>query len=59
MICEMSKNGAKSDPHTVGGQNQGGGVTAGFNKWWYGWGDINEMNKMCAASAKCSTAPKA
>merc|ERR1719498_1064671 len=41
MICEMSKSGAKQDPHIVGGQNQGGGARAGFQKWWYGWGDIN------------------
>ena len=53
MICEMTKNGAKSDPHTVGGQNQGGGAASGFQKWWGGWGDIHRMNLMCNGDSAC------
>eukprot|EP00973_Karenia_brevis_P088258 12237330-Karenia_brevis.AAC.1 len=33
-ICEMSERGAKSDPHEVGGQNQGGGSMNGFQTSW-------------------------
>merc|ERR1712154_177035 len=34
MICEMTNAGAKSDPHVVNGQDQGGGTRTGFQKWW-------------------------
>merc|ERR1712137_680654 len=44
---EMGASGANSDPHTVGGLNQGGGTGAGFNKWWGNWPDIHQMNAMC------------
>jgi len=53
MICEMTNAGAKSDPHQVNGQNQGGGRGAGFNKWWGGWGEINHMNNMCNGNSNC------
>jgi len=35
MICEMSVAGAKGDPHEVGGENQGGGPSTGFYKFWW------------------------
>lgn len=43
MIAEVSGGKVAEDPHTVGGQNQGGGVNAGFNKWWLNWNDIHKM----------------
>jgi len=58
MICEMSASGAKKDPHTVGGQNQGGGAGAGFQKWWADWNEIHLMNGMCNNNQDCKTAPK-
>jgi len=51
MICEMSENGPKQDPHKVGGEDQGDG--AGFNRWWSGWPDMNLMNQKCGADAGC------
>ena len=36
-------NVLKRDPHTVGGQMQSSGNSAGFNKWWGGWSDINRL----------------
>jgi len=53
MICEMSASGAKPDPHTVGGQNQGAGAAGGFQKWWWDWNDINLMNGMCNGNSDC------
>jgi len=53
MICEMTNAGAKSDPHTVNGQNQGGGAGAGFQKWWGGWPEINHMVNMCNGNGNC------
>jgi hypothetical protein len=45
MIAEVDTNGdIDADPHTVGGQNQGGGLKTGFNKWWRDWNDIKVMN---------------
>jgi len=58
MICEMSAVGAKADPHSVGGGNQGGGTKAGFNKMWSGWGDIKAMNAMCAGNTACANDEK-
>mmetsp|Transcript_44947 Transcript_44947/g.74976 ORF Transcript_44947/g.74976 Transcript_44947/m.74976 type:complete len:285 (+) Transcript_44947:44-898(+) len=52
MICEMSQTGAKDDPHTVGGENQGAGAPGGFEKWWYGWAEIKQMNTMANKWAK-------
>ena len=46
MIAEVKDGTVLSDPHTVGGQNQGGGLGAGFNKWWGDWSDINRMVKV-------------
>jgi len=54
MICEMSKTGAKKDPHAVGGQNQGAGGGAGFNKWWGGWSQVHSMNAQCDKKSRCS-----
>jgi hypothetical protein len=34
MVCEVLNGKVIDDPHTCGGQNQGGGVNAGFNKYW-------------------------
>jgi len=53
MICEMTKKGAKGDPHQVGGKQQGGGKGYGFNKWWQGWADIRSMNRMCEGNTNC------
>lgn len=54
MICEMGKeSGAKSDPHRVGGQNQGAGTRAGFSKYWRNWNDIKAMNRMCNSNDMC------
>lgn len=53
MICEVSRGQAKADPHQVGGQNQGGGTSAGFDKWWSGWAGINDMNAACEAADIC------
>jgi len=44
MICELaSSSKVIPDPHSTGGQNQGGGFNAGFNKYWVGWPDIKRM----------------
>jgi hypothetical protein len=53
MICEMTKAGAKKDPHHVGGKPQGGGVNHGFQKWWSDWSQIRQMNAMCNADEAC------
>ena len=34
MVCEVLNGKVIDDPHTCGGQNRGGGVNAGFNKYW-------------------------
>ena len=44
MVCELRKGKVVEDPHTCGGQNQGDGLTAGFNKYWSDWQDIQRMN---------------
>eukprot|EP01083_Nonionella_stella_P088158 245508_1 len=44
MVCEVRNGKVNDDPHTCGGQNQGGGLKEGFNKWWNGWDAIHEMN---------------
>jgi hypothetical protein len=49
MICEVTNGKVVEDPHTVGGQNQGAGVNAGFNKWWMGWGEIHAMQAVARA----------
>merc|ERR1711915_166356 len=44
-----------------GGQNQGGGVKAGFNKWWQGWPDIRKMQARAEgylSNHKIDTTPK-
>lgn len=43
LVLEVEQGEVQPDPHTVGGQNQGRGVAAGFNKWWRDWHDIKEM----------------
>lgn len=43
MIVEVLDGEVSEDPYTVGGQNQGGGVDAGFNKFWMDWDDIYSM----------------
>jgi uncharacterized protein YwgA len=44
MIVEVGTDeDVDADPHDVGGQNQGGGFDAGFNKWWRNWDDIKSM----------------
>jgi len=53
MICEMTKAGAKKDPHHIGGKPQGGGANHGFQKWWGGWTQIRQMNAMCNADEAC------
>mmetsp|Transcript_51498 Transcript_51498/g.89482 ORF Transcript_51498/g.89482 Transcript_51498/m.89482 type:complete len:123 (-) Transcript_51498:88-456(-) len=54
MVCEMSRSGAKYDPHSVGGQNQGAGAGGGFSgKFWWNWNDIHDMNKMCNEDDDC------
>mmetsp|Transcript_6883 Transcript_6883/g.16882 ORF Transcript_6883/g.16882 Transcript_6883/m.16882 type:complete len:272 (+) Transcript_6883:104-919(+) len=57
MICEMTASGAKSDPHTVGGQNQGAGAAGGFQKWWYNWPDIHGMTAMCNGKSTFRAGP--
>ena len=49
LIAEVkSSNGLNRDPHIVGGQNQGAGISAGFNKYWCGWSCINKLMDICA-----------
>ena len=43
MIVEVLHGKVVLDPHTCAGQNQGGGVRTGFNKWWNEWPDILSM----------------
>jgi len=47
LICEVIDGLVQTDPHTVAGENQGGGVAAGWNKWWNDWDDINVMLDVC------------
>ena len=50
LIAEVeSPNGLNRDPHIVGGQNQGKGIRAGFNKYWCGWSCINKLMDICAS----------
>ena len=50
LIAEVqSPNGLNRDPHIVGGQNQGAGISAGFNKYWCGWSCINKLMDICAS----------
>ena len=43
-VAEVAANGTLNrDPTWVGGQNQGLGMEAGFNKWWYSWNAINNL----------------
>jgi len=53
MICEMSENGPKSDPHKVGGEDQDAGAGGGFERWWAGWPDMNLMNQKCGSDTAC------
>jgi hypothetical protein len=46
MIAEFRDRTVQADPHLVGGQRQGDGLKAGFNKWWRDWNDINSMVKV-------------
>ncbi|CAE7769304.1 unnamed protein product [Symbiodinium sp. CCMP2592] len=48
-ICEVRDGVVLPDPNDVGigGQNQGLGLHAGFNKWWLDWNDIRRMNRIC------------
>lgn len=43
LVLEVVDGIIQKDPHTVGGQNQGLGVEAGFNKFWWDWHDIKKM----------------
>ena len=44
LVAEVdSTNALQRDPHTVGGQKQSQGYSAGFNKYWLGWSDINRL----------------
>ena len=38
---------------TVGGEDQGAGASAGFNKFWHGGDDINQMINNCRSSYPC------
>ena len=50
LIAEVdSSKKLKRDPHMVGGQNQGMGMRAGFNKYWCGWSCINRLMNLCAS----------
>lgn len=46
MIAEVKNGVVQGDPHVVGGERQGDGLKAGFNKWWWNWNDINSMVKV-------------
>lgn len=43
MIVEVINGKVKDDPRTCGGQDQSRGISAGFNKRWTGWPDIDAM----------------
>jgi len=43
LIAEVSDGKVYTDPHTVCGQFQGGGLKKGFNKYWHSWGPIHKM----------------
>ncbi len=43
MIVEVMDGKVVADPHSCAGQNQGGGVGAGFNKYWNDWYSIRAM----------------
>jgi hypothetical protein len=58
MVCEVRNGVVVDDPHTCGGQNQGGGVNAGFDKYCDGWPSVRLMNSIAQkyvdeANAKC------
>ncbi|VEU45209.1 unnamed protein product [Pseudo-nitzschia multistriata] len=52
MVVDVSGGKVSEDPHSCGGQNQGGGMKAGFNKWWQGWPDIRSMNTVAKTFLK-------
>ena len=39
----MNNGTVKTDPHIVGGVNQGSGLKAVFNKFWWNWPDFKRM----------------
>ena len=48
LIAEVNDRGELNrDPHLVGGQNQGIGIKAGFDKHWRGWNDIDMLIETC------------
>jgi len=59
MICEMTEEGAKKDPHTINGLKQGDASGKNdnndetFKKWWHDWHDITRMNALCEADTRC------
>merc|ERR1740117_1618949 len=59
MICEMSEEGAKKEPHTINGQKQGDASGNNdnndltFKKFWHDWHDIRRMNTLCEADTSC------
>jgi hypothetical protein len=49
MIVEVKNGVVTADPHLIGGQNQGGGVSEGFNKFWWNGDSIKAMNEVAKA----------
>jgi len=49
MCVEVEKGVVSSDPHKCGGQDQGGGLSSGWNKFWMDWNSINSMNAVAKA----------
>ena len=51
MVTEVQHGIVKMDPHMIGGQDQGKGNVAGFNKYWNDWNDIRRMIAIAQAYA--------
>merc|ERR1739844_126674 len=49
MCVEVNKGVVSPDPHKCGGSDQGGGLSSGWNKFWWNWNSINAMNAVASA----------
>jgi len=47
-IFEVKNGKIEPDPRIVGGEKQVDGLSAGYNRWWWDWHDINRMLSYCS-----------
>ena len=57
LVAEVNNGTVKSDPHIVGGENQGRENAAGLNKFWRNWPDIHGMRNIAQNYANSNPNP--